>query len=160
MSLKKTREEYAKLKLDLIKFKKVKVGTGVDDTMDISKPLSMLEMQRLPFSKIRGKNRKREQNTMQRLDEFLKRMRSKDVHEDEENWMNNKLKFQIDSERAYGLQKAHDMVTSSVQMNKQQSQDVPKPQPPPEDYYKKPSSAINIDEIVQRMNKEPQHQQQ
>jgi hypothetical protein len=39
----------------------------------------------------------RENETLSRLNEFRCKMKSKEVKEDEENWMNNKLKFHIDS---------------------------------------------------------------
>ena len=112
--------------MDLIKFKKIKVGTAPDESIDISKPLTMLELQRLPFAKNKGKNRRREKDTLDKLEKFKQKLKSKEVIEDEDNWMNNRLKFQIDSERAYGLQKAYNETISNTQISKlQRTQDQP-----------------------------------
>jgi len=106
--------------MDLIKFKKVKVGTAPDESIDISRPLTMLELQRLPYAKNKLKNRKREKDTLDKLEKFKEHLRSKEVKEDEDNWMNNRLKFHIDSERAYGLQKAYNESISNTQISKLQ----------------------------------------
>jgi hypothetical protein len=45
----------------------------------------------------------RENETLARLREFSSKIKSKEVLQDEENWMNNKLKFHIDSQRAYDV---------------------------------------------------------
>ena len=47
----------------------------------------------------------RENETLSRLNDFQSKIRSKEVKTDEENWMNNKLKFHIDSARAYDVNK-------------------------------------------------------
>jgi hypothetical protein len=154
--LKTTREEYTKLKLEVIKFKKDKIGTGTDDTLDISKPLTPLEMHRLPFTQFKGKNRKREMATLSRLEEFKQRLRSQDLKSDEEHWMNNKLKFHIDSERAYGLQKVYDIAASQTQLAKQQDHHKPHADRPPAPEESSAPSAINvdIDEVVQHITKQ------
>ncbi len=48
----------------------------------------------------------RENETLARLKDFQSKIKSKEVLHDEENWMNNKLKFHIDSQRAYDVNKA------------------------------------------------------
>ena len=48
----------------------------------------------------------RENETLAKLGDFKSKLRSKDVKHDEENWMNNKLRFHIDSQRAYDVNKA------------------------------------------------------
>lgn len=40
------------------------------------------------------------------MNDFQSRLRSKEVKEDQSNWMNNKLKFHVDSQRAYDVFKA------------------------------------------------------
>lgn len=104
----------------MIKFKKMKTGTAPDESIDITRPLSMLEMQRLPFAKSKIKNRRREKDTLEKLEKFKEQLRSKEVKEDEDNWMNNQLKFHIDSERAYGLQKVYNESMSNTQISKVQ----------------------------------------
>lgn len=48
----------------------------------------------------------RENETLAKLNEFSSKLRSKDIKQDEANWMNNKLTFHIDSQRAYDVNKA------------------------------------------------------
>ena len=55
-----------------------------------------------------------------KLNQFKQQIRSKEVKEDEEHWMNNKLKFSVDSERAYGLQKVYNQASANSQINKLQ----------------------------------------
>ena len=38
---------------------------------------------------------------MEKLEKFRKTLNSKEVLQNEDNWMNNKLKFHIDSSNAY-----------------------------------------------------------
>ena len=74
--MKKTRDEYTMLKMDLIKFKKVKVGTAPNESIDITKPLTMLEMQRLPFTKNKVKNKRQDKETLDKLEKFKEQIRS------------------------------------------------------------------------------------
>ena len=48
----------------------------------------------------------RENETLSRLREFSQKLKSKDVKEDDDNWMNNSLRFHIDSQRAYDVNRA------------------------------------------------------
>jgi len=48
----------------------------------------------------------RENETLSRLRDFSQKLKSKDVKQDDENWMNNSLRFHIDSQRAYDVNKA------------------------------------------------------
>ena len=53
------------------------------------------------------KNTKRRENeTLSKLNDFTSKLRSKEVKTDESSWMNNKLTFQIDSAKAYAAEKA------------------------------------------------------
>lgn len=64
------------------------------------KLLSNLEIQRMKY--IRNKKTKlHEEEVLDKLTEFRNRLNSKTINEDPENWMNNRLRFQIDSTRAY-----------------------------------------------------------
>ena len=47
----------------------------------------------------------RENETLARMNDFQSKLRSKEVRQDEESWMNNKLRFHIDSARAYDVNK-------------------------------------------------------
>ena len=107
--LKKAREEFSKLKRDLIKFKRIKTGSVFDDSVqnqNLQKLMTPLERQRYEFLKNKRLTKNREKGTMVKLDEFRKKLHSVEVKNDEENWMNNKLKFHIDSDHAYNLNKA------------------------------------------------------
>jgi hypothetical protein len=50
--------------------------------------------------------RHRENETLAKLSDFTSKIRSKTVKGDDANWMNNKLTFHIDSQRAYDVNKA------------------------------------------------------
>jgi len=140
--------------MDLIKFKKFKVGSAPDESIDISKPLSMLEMQRLPFAKNRGKIKRREKDTLQKLEQFKSLLKSKEVKDDEENWMNNKLKFHIDSERAYGLQKTYSQAQQNTELGKikseQEKQLIGEKRGEPE--ITRAEQKIDIEEILEQLN--------
>lgn len=55
----------------------------------------------------------RENETLARLKDFQSKIKSKTVKEDDENWMNNSLKFHIDSQRAYDVNKAAETAAGS-----------------------------------------------
>lgn len=100
----KQKEEYENLKIELLQFRKEKLGTQnpeeISRQKEENKLLSNLERQRMKF--IENKRTKlHEEEVLNKLNEFRNRINSKQVAEDPENWMNNKLRFQIDSTRAY-----------------------------------------------------------
>lgn len=51
--------------------------------------------------------RGRENETLARLKDFTQKLKSNTVKDDEENWMNNSLKFHVDSQRAYDVNKQY-----------------------------------------------------
>jgi hypothetical protein len=64
------------------------------------KLLSNLELRRLKF--VQNKRIKlKESEVLSKLKSFRNKINSENVCEDEDHWMNNKLKFHIDSARAY-----------------------------------------------------------
>ena len=48
----------------------------------------------------------RENETLAKLNDFTSKLKSKEVRTDDANWMNNKLKFHIDSAKAYDVNRA------------------------------------------------------
>lgn len=48
----------------------------------------------------------RENETLSKLNDFSRKIQSKDVKANEANWMNNKLRFHVDSSRAFDVNKA------------------------------------------------------
>ena len=50
--------------------------------------------------------KRRENETLSRLKDFQSKIRSKEVLTDDDNWMNNRLKFHVDSQRAFDVIKA------------------------------------------------------
>jgi hypothetical protein len=48
----------------------------------------------------------RENETLARLKEFSSKIKSREVKGDKDNWMNNQLRFHIDSQKAYEVNKA------------------------------------------------------
>ena len=53
------------------------------------------------------KNSQNRQNeTIHKLKDFSSKLKSKNVKSDNQSWMNNKLKFHIDSQRAYDVNQA------------------------------------------------------
>ena len=68
--------------------------------------VSALDLQRQKFIMESKLTKRRENETLSRLRDFQSKIRSKDVQGDEENWMNNRLKFHVDSQRAYDVDKA------------------------------------------------------
>ena len=100
----KQKEEYENLKIELLQFRKEKLGTQnpeeISRQKEENKLLSNLEKQRLKY--IQNKKTKlHEEDVLSKLNEFRNRINSKSVSENPDNWMNNKLRFQIDSTRAY-----------------------------------------------------------
>lgn len=62
--------------------------------------MSNLEKQRLKYLQNK-KTKLHEEEVLDKLNEFRNRINSKKIMEDPDNWMNNRLRFQIDSTRAY-----------------------------------------------------------
>jgi len=68
-----------------------------------------LELKRLKYmdkKRIKG----HEDDIMDKLNQFKKRLNSEELKNDKEAWMNNKLKFHIDSARAYNLNSSKERV--------------------------------------------------
>jgi hypothetical protein len=88
----------------MLQFRKEKLGTQnpeeVTRNTEEKKLLSNLELQRLKYIKNK-KTKIHEEQVLDKLNEFRNKINSKTINENPDNWMNNKLKFQIDSTRAY-----------------------------------------------------------
>ena len=48
----------------------------------------------------------RENETLSKLNDFKSKLNSHQVKQDEDNWMNNQLRFHVDSQRAFDVNKA------------------------------------------------------
>eukprot|EP00347_Sterkiella_histriomuscorum_P018523 403345186 len=106
-ALQKTREEYNNLKADQVQFKKEKIGTLLDEqNLNVQVRVSALQLQREKYLRSQKMTKNRENETLSKLNEFASKLRSKEVKTDEQNWMNNKLKFHIDSQKAYDVNRA------------------------------------------------------
>jgi hypothetical protein len=81
----------------------------------ISKPLTPLEIERAKYRVGKRMDKSREKDTLAKLEKFKSYLHSQDLTVDNDNWMNNKLKFHIDSDRAYTISKA-------IQAQNQQSE--------------------------------------
>ena len=122
----KTRLEYAKMKKEIIKFKKIKVGSVLDQGDVISKPLTALEIERAKYRVGKRMDKTREKETLAKLQQFKSYLHSGQFSLDTENWMNNKLKFHIDSERAYSISKAIATQNQSIQINQIEEKEIKK----------------------------------
>ena len=78
-----------------------------EQNLAVQTRISALDLQRQKFINESKLTKRRENETLARLRDFRTKVRSAD----EENWMNNKLKFHIDSQRAYDVGKTQDLQT-------------------------------------------------
>ena len=113
----------------------------------------MLDMQRMPFAKNKLKNRTRERDTLEKLNQFKEKLRSQTIKTDEDNWMNNRLKFHIDSERAYGLQKVYDRATANTEIGKLQQEKLRTDKEEEDTSQNKPGQDIDVNEVLQHIKK-------
>eukprot|EP01016_Furgasonia_blochmanni_P035399 TRINITY_DN3920_c0_g1_i2.p1 TRINITY_DN3920_c0_g1~~TRINITY_DN3920_c0_g1_i2.p1 ORF type:complete len:447 (+),score=137.54 TRINITY_DN3920_c0_g1_i2:658-1998(+) len=109
----KQKEEYNKLRVEFLKFKRDDLGTynerRMEDEKQEVKLLSALEKTRLRYLQNK-KTKMHEDEVLAKLNQFRKKLNSNDVLQDKEQWMNNKLKFHIDSARAYSHQQNKERV--------------------------------------------------
>ncbi len=117
-ALTKTRQQYEDLKADLLQFKAVKTGTLLDEAnLDVQTRLTPLDIQRQKFINQSKMTKGRENETLARLKEFQSKIKKSKARtedeEEEENWMANRLKFHIDSQRAYDVNKATEQAAAS-----------------------------------------------
>ena len=112
-ALKKTRAEYDSLRADLLQFKQNKVGTLLDEgNLDVQARISALALQRQLYINQMKNTKNRENETLARLKQFQNKIRTakkeaRDSDDDEEGkWMRTKLRFHVDSQRAYDVDKA------------------------------------------------------
>jgi len=100
----KQKEEYENLRVELLQFKKDKIGSRnpamEEYTKQEKKLLSAVELRRMKYLENK-KIKRHEDEVLKKLNEFRKKLNSAQVQGDEDNWMNNRLKFHIDSARAY-----------------------------------------------------------
>ena len=100
----KQKEEYEKLRLEALKFKSAENfgNSGLKGNYGLGeskKLLTSLEQRRLRFLENR-KNRMKEDEIVSKLQKFRKTLNSS-FNSEEDSWMNNSLRFHIDSARAY-----------------------------------------------------------
>jgi len=101
----KQKDEYNNLKVELLQFKKDKLGTNNAELAETNKQekrlLSQVELARAKYTQNK-KIKRHEDEVLDKLNMFKKKLNSAQNKEiDESNWMSNKLKFHIDSARAY-----------------------------------------------------------
>eukprot|EP00828_Plagiopyla_frontata_P024850 TRINITY_DN3174_c0_g1_i6.p2 TRINITY_DN3174_c0_g1~~TRINITY_DN3174_c0_g1_i6.p2 ORF type:complete len:224 (-),score=71.00 TRINITY_DN3174_c0_g1_i6:52-723(-) len=101
---KKQKDEYEKLKIYELEFKKEKKGTLnaelQQQKVEEKKLLTNVELKRLKYLQ-KKKIQVHENDLMEKLEKFRKKLNSQEVMQNDDNWMNNKLRFHIDSSNAY-----------------------------------------------------------
>ncbi|KRW98209.1 Cyclophilin-like peptidyl-prolyl cis-trans isomerase domain [Pseudocohnilembus persalinus] len=115
----KQKEEYENLKLDVLKFKSAGLGskTAKIEKMikDEKKLQSNLEKRKQKYIKQKEEEKA---NILGKLDEFKKKLQSKDVKSKKNSWLNHIPQFHIDSRRAYEISekknKSQDIVSDSA----------------------------------------------
>lgn len=81
------------------------MGTLLDEqNLDVQVKISPLELQRQKYILQMKMNKNRENETLSKLQDFRYKLRAE--AKTDTNWMSNKLKFHIDSQRAYDVNKA------------------------------------------------------
>lgn len=103
----KQKDLYEKMRFDSLQFKQEKTGTYNITTKKAEEQektlLTAVELKRYKFMKLNG-GRHSQEEVLGKLAAFQNKLRSKDTKEDTGSWMNSKLKFHIDSAKAYSLQ--------------------------------------------------------
>eukprot|EP01017_Pseudomicrothorax_dubius_P036630 TRINITY_DN5266_c0_g1_i4.p1 TRINITY_DN5266_c0_g1~~TRINITY_DN5266_c0_g1_i4.p1 ORF type:complete len:273 (-),score=100.84 TRINITY_DN5266_c0_g1_i4:61-879(-) len=102
----KQKEEYNKLRIELLEFKREKIGTQKEkerqnqEQLDEKRLMSNVELKRHKY--ITGqKTKMHEDEVLAKLNQFRQKLNSTQLKDDDENWMNNRLRFHIDSAKAY-----------------------------------------------------------
>ena len=72
-----------------------------------------MQLQRAKYLKEMKLNKNRENETLAKLNEFTSKIRAKEVKNDASNWMNSKLKFHVDSQKAFDVSKASQFMSKS-----------------------------------------------
>jgi len=100
-AVKDPEEEFQQLKNQLL-IKRNPTGTNNPYIQEEIKQeetlLSPLELRRFKYNQHRKKTKGREAQTLQKLDSFIQNLKS---NQTQKKWFNNKLKFSVDSSRAY-----------------------------------------------------------
>ena len=100
-------EEFLSLKKNLLKLKKNPLGTNNPKVQQETKHeetfLSPLEKLRYNYYQYSKKTKGKEKETLNKLNEFVYKIRGQSVQKNE--WFLNKLKFSVDSARAYAFNK-------------------------------------------------------
>lgn len=110
---KNPEEEFKQLKYDLLQLKRFQTGTANEQVTHEAKAqealMTPLELRRNKFSKTVAKSRGRESTTLKRLGSFMSSLKShkkaaeEQTEEERTLWFNNRLKFSVDSSRAYSF---------------------------------------------------------
>lgn len=104
-------EEFTQLKYDLLQLKRYSTGTADEGTAQEARDqaafMTPLEQRRSKFAKHVGKSRGRQATTLQRLGSFLDTLKThkqgEQTEEEQAQWFNSRLKFSVDSSRAYSF---------------------------------------------------------
>ena len=84
------------------------MGSNLDETnVDVQSKFSVLQIQRQKFLNAMKNTKHRENATMTQLNDFISRLKQKETKSDPKSkWMTQQVKFHVDSEKAYNVNKA------------------------------------------------------
>ena len=84
------------------------MGSNLDESnIDVQSKFSALQIQRQKFLNAMKNTKHRENETMTKLNDFIGKLKSKATKEDPKTkWMTQQVKFHVDSEKAYNVNKA------------------------------------------------------
>ena len=119
----------------LLTYKRNPTGTNNSEVRqeirDEEKFLSPLELRRYKFYQYKKKTKGREDETLNKLNSFLSHIKShkkppeEQTEEDKAFWFNNRLKFSIDSSRAYAFDKLNeDKIPGDKRIKRYEDDDV------------------------------------
>ena len=82
--------------------------------------MTPLQLERYQFRQMQKMTKTRERDTLAKLASFTQKLRKteEDVEMGDDEWMKNTLKFHIDSDKAYALNKAVQMHEQSTELSK------------------------------------------
>lgn len=108
------KNEILQLKKDIVKIKKRLENPFEEEEEEINKPLTALQKHQAKFLGIKkGSSNKRD--SMVQLEKFREKLKVNKSNRD--NWMSNKLKFHVDSQKAYAIYESKEKQMKSYDYN-------------------------------------------
>jgi peptidyl-prolyl cis-trans isomerase SDCCAG10 len=106
------KNEILQLKQEIVNIKKrIKNATSDDEEEDESnKPMTALQKHQSKFLNLK-KGRQNNKEAIEKFEKFKEKLKSKKSAGD---WMNNKLKFQVDSTKAFAIQEVKDKHNNNI----------------------------------------------